>query len=136
MSAASVGEGELAACVRLELRLRRSAAAATRPAAPTAKIAGRPPERGRVAVDRGLGGEVGGRCRARRRSCVAALAASVLSSAVPIEPPICWLVLTIAEATPASRRSTPSVAVLIAGRHDQAEAEAHDQQARAGRASA
>ena len=30
------------------------------------------------------------------------LAASVLSSAVPIAPPICWDVLTIAEATPLS----------------------------------
>jgi hypothetical protein len=53
----------------------------------------------------------------------------VLSSAVPIEPPTCWLVLTIAEATPASLRSTPSVAVLIAGAKIEAEADAHDEQA-------
>jgi hypothetical protein len=44
-----------------------------------------------------------------------ALLKSVLSTAVPIEPPTCWLVLTIADATPASEGSTPSVAVLIAG---------------------
>ncbi len=46
---------------------------------------------------------------------VAALAASVLSSAVPREPPICWVVLTIAEATPASSSPTPPVAVAIDG---------------------
>ena len=44
---------------------------------------------------------------------VAALAAMVLSSAVPIDPPTCWLVFTIAEATPAKCPSTPSVAVWI-----------------------
>src|SRR3954465_5156515 len=44
-----------------------------------------------------------------------ALAASVLSSAVPTEPPTCCIVLTVAEATPASVPSTPSVAVFIAG---------------------
>ena len=43
----------------------------------------------------------------------AAPAATVLSSAVPIDPPTCWLVLTVAEATPANERSTPSVAVCI-----------------------
>ncbi|KQN39194.1 hypothetical protein ASE87_15470 [Frigoribacterium sp. Leaf44] len=37
----------------------------------------------------------------------------MLSSAVPIDPPTCWLVLTMAEATPAWPRSTPSVAVWI-----------------------
>jgi hypothetical protein len=31
----------------------------------------------------------------------------VVSSAVPIEAPTCWAVLTVAEATPASRWSTP-----------------------------
>ena len=82
--------------------------------APAAKIAGRPQERGRVAVDRGLRREVGG-AGVLAAYELAALEASVLSSAVPIEPPICWPVLTIAEATPASRGSTPSVAVLIAG---------------------
>jgi len=45
---------------------------------------------------------------------VTADAASVLSSAVPIEPPICCIVFTIAEATPASLGSTPKVAVAIA----------------------
>jgi len=44
-----------------------------------------------------------------------ALLASVLSSAVRIEPPTCCDVLTIAEATPASARATPAVAVAIAG---------------------
>jgi hypothetical protein len=44
-----------------------------------------------------------------------ALAKIVLSSAVPTEPPTCWEVLTIAEATPASDPSMPSVAVLNAG---------------------
>ena len=41
-----------------------------------------------------------------------ALAAIVESSAVPIEPPTCWLVLTVAEATPASWESTPRVPLL------------------------
>ena len=39
----------------------------------------------------------------------------MLSSAVPIEPPTCWEVLTIAEATPASRGGTPWVAVANDG---------------------
>ena len=43
------------------------------------------------------------------------MAASEFSSAVPIEPPICWAVFTIAEATPASWASTPEVAAFIAG---------------------
>ena len=34
---------------------------------------------------------------------------------MPTEPPTCWLVLTIAEATPASPGPTPRVAVAIAG---------------------
>jgi hypothetical protein len=42
-----------------------------------------------------------------------ALAATVLSSAVPIEPPICCIVLTLAEATLASAERTPRVAVFI-----------------------
>src|SRR6478672_2616875 len=37
------------------------------------------------------------------------------STAVPIAPPICWLVLTIAEPTPASSSGTPAVAVAMAG---------------------
>ena len=41
---------------------------------------------------------------------VAAVAASVLSRAVPMAPPTCWLVDTIAEAAPASLWSTPRVA--------------------------
>ena len=32
-----------------------------------------------------------------------------------MEPPICWAVFTLADATPASCGSTPAVAVLIAG---------------------
>jgi len=61
----------------------------------------------------------------------AALAKIVLSSAVPIEPPICCPVLSVAEATPASCGGTPNVAVFIdgamvkprpqAGRHQRAE---------------
>ena len=39
----------------------------------------------------------------------------VLSRAVPIDPPTCWDVLTMAEATPASAGRTPRVAVLIDG---------------------
>ena len=39
----------------------------------------------------------------------------VFSSAVPSEPPTCWEVLTIAEATPASCGPTPVVARFIAG---------------------
>src|SRR5262245_46328450 len=38
-----------------------------------------------------------------------------LSSAAPIDPPICWEVLTIAEATPASRGGIPCVAVANDG---------------------
>ena len=45
---------------------------------------------------------------------VTAEAASVLNSAVPIDPPTCCIVLTIAEATPASLGCTPNVAVAIA----------------------
>ena len=39
----------------------------------------------------------------------------MLSSAAPIEPPICWPVDTIAEATPASDWRTPAVAEFIDG---------------------
>lgn len=42
-------------------------------------------------------------------------AATVLSSAVPMEPPTCCAVLVIAEATPASRASTPWAPRLKAG---------------------
>ncbi|CAM5627836.1 hypothetical protein SRIMM317S_04948 [Streptomyces rimosus subsp. rimosus] len=45
---------------------------------------------------------------------VVALAAMVVSRAVPIAPPTCCEVLTIAEATPASRGWTPCVASDIA----------------------
>ena len=34
---------------------------------------------------------------------------------MPIEPPTCWQLLTVAEATPASSWLTPKVAVLIDG---------------------
>jgi hypothetical protein len=44
----------------------------------------------------------------------------VLSRAVPIDPPICWAVLTVAEATPASLRSTPRVAVANEAENTQA----------------
>jgi hypothetical protein len=46
------------------------------------------------------------------RDCVAA---SELNTAVPIGPPICWAVLTIADATPASWDLTPLVAAFCAG---------------------
>jgi hypothetical protein len=39
----------------------------------------------------------------------------VLSRAVPSEPPICWVVLTRALATPASWLPTPISAVLDSG---------------------
>ena len=42
-----------------------------------------------------------------------ALAAIELNSEVPIEPPSCWPVLTVAEATPASRGGIPNVPVFI-----------------------
>jgi len=41
--------------------------------------------------------------------------ARVLSTAVPIDPPICIEVLAVAAATPTSGRSTPVVAMLMAG---------------------
>ncbi len=40
---------------------------------------------------------------------VTAVANTVLSSAVPIDPPTCWVVLTIADATPESLAFTPMV---------------------------
>jgi hypothetical protein len=43
------------------------------------------------------------------------LAKMVLSREVPIEPPSCCPVLTVAEATPASRGATPKVPVLNTG---------------------
>ena len=48
----------------------------------------------------------------------AALAAIVLSSAVPTEPPTCCMVLTVADATPASSGSTPDTAPCMAGAID------------------
>ena len=46
---------------------------------------------------------------------VAALAAKVLSSDVPIDPPTCWDVLRVADPTPASAGVNPRVPVLNAG---------------------
>ena len=46
---------------------------------------------------------------------VTAVAEIVLSSAVPIDPPICWAVLTNAEATLVSELRTPNVALDIDG---------------------
>jgi hypothetical protein len=43
---------------------------------------------------------------------VVAAIARVLSRAVPMEVPICWPVLIMAEATPASASGTRNVAVL------------------------
>src|SRR5947209_677326 len=45
----------------------------------------------------------------------AAEVAIVLSSAVPIDPPICCATLTVADATPASSASMPAVPRLKAG---------------------
>ena len=96
--------------------------------APAAKIAGRPPEGDGVAVDRRvrlddaavrvLADQVAGRAEA----------ASELSSAVPIEPPICCEVLTVAEATPASCGRTPAVAGVHRRGEDGAHAEPDQQQ--------
>ncbi len=47
------------------------------------------------------------------RAVAVAVPAIEDSSAVPTEPPTCCIVFTVAEATPASCGSTPSVAVLI-----------------------
>ena len=72
-----------------------------------------------------------GRRRAGVRSASrwpAALAAIVLSSAVPTEPPTCWIVLTVADATPESLASTPRVARLNAGCEHQAEADTEQEQ--------
>lgn len=49
------------------------------------------------------------------RNADAALFASVLSRAMPMEPPTCWDVFTRAEATPASSSLTPAVATFMAG---------------------
>jgi hypothetical protein len=46
---------------------------------------------------------------------LAATVATVLSSAVPTEPPNCWTALTVAEATPMSLVWMPAVAMLVAG---------------------
>ena len=46
------------------------------------------------------------------RDCVAA---SELNTAVPIDPPACWAVLTIADATSASWDLTPLVAAFCPG---------------------
>ncbi len=48
---------------------------------------------------------------------------------MPIEPPICWDVLTMAEAMPASFGATPSVAAENAGREEAAHPDADDEQA-------
>ncbi|CAB4936411.1 unannotated protein [freshwater metagenome] len=46
---------------------------------------------------------------------MAALAATVLRSAVPIEPPTCCMVFTVADATPESSGATPEIAPCMAG---------------------
>ena len=46
------------------------------------------------------------------RDCIAA---SELNTAAPIDPPICWAVLTIADASPAAWDLTPLVAAFCAG---------------------
>jgi hypothetical protein len=57
------------------------------------------------------------------RDCVAA---SELNTAVPIGPPICWAVLTIADATPASWDLTPAGRGILRRSEDQPESEADD----------
>ena len=89
----------------------------------------RPPERGRVAVDRGLGHRLASAAPLGRERASPRAAAIVLSSAVPIEPPTCWLVLTIAEATPASSRCDAERGGLHRRGHDRAQAEAEQHQA-------
>jgi hypothetical protein len=67
----------------------------------------------RLQIDRIMRRSSSGRPMGRRwlaASVAAALAKIVLSSEVPTEPPTCWEVFTIAEATPASLPSTPKVA--------------------------
>ena len=54
-----------------------------------------------------------------------AVAARVLSSAVPSEPPICCVVLTSALATPASRSLDPDEGGAAEGREGQAQADTH-----------
>jgi len=49
------------------------------------------------------------------RKLAVALSAIVLSAEVPMDPPTCCIVLTMADATPESSRRTPAVAVLMAG---------------------
>src|ERR1700689_5493005 len=49
------------------------------------------------------------------RYCATAPAKIVLSRDVPIEPPTCWPVLSVAEAAPASCGATPNVPVFIDG---------------------
>jgi len=46
---------------------------------------------------------------------VTAVALSELNTAVPIDPPICWAVFTIADATPASPGETALVAAFCTG---------------------
>jgi hypothetical protein len=57
-----------------------------------------------------------------------ALARIVPSREVLTEPPTCWQVLIIAEATPASRPSTPSVAVQIGRGEHASHSDAEDEQ--------
>ena len=84
--------------------------------APDAEEARRPPERDRVAVQRREGSDdVTSRASRRRARAGVTVTAMVLSNAVPIEPPICWVVFTSADAAPASRGSTAAVALAIAG---------------------
>ena len=62
-----------------------------------------------------MAGDDGPGVQAGRQELAVALATSVFSSAVPIEPPSCWPTLIVAEATPASYGATPYVPVFTAG---------------------
>lgn len=53
--------------------------------------------------------------RARWRAWSPRWPRSCSAARVPIEPPICWAVLTNAEATPVSELRTPNVALDIDG---------------------
>ena len=86
---------------------------------------GRPPEGGGVALDGRLPDHLGAGPWSATNPVVADTA-NVLNSAMPIEPPICWEVLTIAEATPLSCAGTPEVAVANDGaRSAEADADQH-----------
>ena len=109
-----------------------AAAASPRRSAPSDEDARRPPERDRVAVDRGLGHDQPAWAPCRRDSSSTAVVAIVFRNAVPIEPPTCWQLLTVAEATPASSLAHAQGRGVDRRREDQARARARSRAAPAG----